>query len=848
MANNYTVDAFQSSKFVIADFVIIVVYLAFCLATGIWATWRTQRGSISGYFLAGRDMLWFAIGASLFSSNIGSGSFVGLAGSGAASGIAVASYELNGLFCLLLLGWLFVPVYIASGVYTLPEYLRKRFGGQRLQIYMSALALLIYVFTKISVDMYAGTIFIQQAIGWDLYAGVFLLLAISAIYTISGGLKAVIYTDTLQTVIMVVGSIVLMILSFNKIGGIEQIYTKYPNAVPSLTTNSTADCGKPTAEAFHLLRDAVTGDIPWPGNVVGISILSCWYFCSDQVLVQRSLSAKNMHHVKGGSILAAYLKVLPLFTTVFPGMISRILFTDQIACVDPEVCKVVCNNEAGCTNIAYPKLVVELMPDGLRGLMLASMMAALMSSLSSVFNSASTLFTMDIWRKVRPRSSEGELLVVGRVFTLILVAVSVLWIPILQASQGGQLFNYIQAVTGYLSPPVLSLFLLAILWKRTNEHGAFWGLMIGLVTGVIRMGLDFGYGSPGCGEEDTRPSVISKVHFLHFTIILFFLSLFATIIISLATPKISEKHLVRLTWWTRHDLGHREPFPEEEVENKKAAASAKPTVSQDPVPRWKRVVFLICGYEPPTEDKRTDAEKTEQIRLLTHIKEKRKWKIFININAIILMSLTVKYITRRFIMEYDPEIEDTYTKHEDIDGHEMRIHIMDTYDKEDSDPMRYLRWADAFMIVYSITCRLSFDKAQEYLNIICQHAQSVNRNCPMALVGNKIDLERYRQISKSEGNNLATKYDSLFFETTAAEEFEFVEDVFHGVLHEIQRERSDKHMNFQPLFISEEKFHAAQRGRPKSPRVTQERKDERTAPKKNSSSFKLFNKSFKIFN
>ncbi|XP_061165587.1 sodium/glucose cotransporter 4-like [Saccostrea echinata] len=642
MAVNGTA-AFSPKGVGAVDIAVIVIYLGFCLATGIWATWRTNRGSISGYFLAGREMLWFAIGASLFSSNIGSGSFVGLAGTGAASGIAVASYELNGLFCLLMLGWLFVPVYIASGVYTLPEYLKKRFGGQRLQIYMSVLALLIYIFTKISVDMYAGTIFIQQAIGLDRYIGVVILLAISAVYTISGGLKAVIYTDTLQTVIMVAGAIVLMILSFIEIGGIEKVYTMYPQSVPSPLINGS-DCGVPPSDAFHLFRDAVTGSIPWPGNVVGITILSCWYFCSDQVLVQRSLAAKNMHHVKGGSILAAYLKILPLFTTIFPGMISRILYTDQVACVDPEVCKAVCDNEAGCTNIAYPKLVVELMPEGLKGLMLAAMMAALMSSLTSVFNSSSTLFTMDIWKRLRPGSTEGELLVVGRVFILILVVISVAWIPILSASQGGQLFNYIQAVTGYLAPPILSLFLLAIFWKRTNEPGAFWGLLIGLMVGVIRMGLDFGYGSPKCGEEEFRPAIISKVHFLHFTIILFFLSLFATIIITLLTDPIPDKHLIRLTWWSRHSFQEREPFKEElEFNNLSTSLQNENMASKKEVKmtKWRHALYIICGYEPPKPVTATEAELAEHKRLLTSITEKGKWKWFVNINAIILMTIGI---------------------------------------------------------------------------------------------------------------------------------------------------------------------------------------------------------------
>ncbi|XP_070176341.1 sodium/glucose cotransporter 4-like [Littorina saxatilis] len=328
MADNATTDggtAFSKGGVGTVDLVVIIIYLALCMAVGLWATWRANRSSVSGYFLAGRDILWFAVGASLFSSNIGSGSFIGLAGTGAASGIAVASYELNGLYCLLLLAWLFVPVYIASGVYTMPEYLMKRFGGQRLQVYMAVLSLIIYIFTKISVDIYAGAIFIQQALHWNIYVAIVVLLSITAVYTVTGGLKAVIYTDTLQTVIMVAGAIVLMIISFVKVGGLPGLHEKYMQSMPEVVVpNST--CGLPNQDAFHLLRPADSNDLPWPGNVFGITILSSWYFCNDQVLVQRTLAAKNMHHVKGGAILAAYLKVLPLFTTVFPGMISRVLF------------------------------------------------------------------------------------------------------------------------------------------------------------------------------------------------------------------------------------------------------------------------------------------------------------------------------------------------------------------------------------------------------------------------------------------------------------------------------------------------------------------------------------------
>ncbi|KAG8557479.1 hypothetical protein GDO81_016643 [Engystomops pustulosus] len=430
--------------------------------------WRTKRGTVKGYFLAGKDMVWWPVGASLFASNVGSGHFIGLAGSGAASGIAVNAYEWNGLFCVLVLAWLFLPIYLSAGVTTMPEYLQKRFGGKRIQIYLAILYLFIYIFTKISVDIYAGALFIQQALHWDLYVAVIGLLVITAIYTVAGGLAAVIYTDTLQTVIMIIGALILMVFSFIKVGGYPGLEEKYFTAIPSVRAENTT-CGLPREDALHLFRDPVDSDLPWPGVLIGMTIPSLWYWCTDQVIVQRSLSAKNLSHAKGGSLLAAYIKFLPLFIMVFPGMISRILFTDQVACADPELCKSICGNPSGCSDIAYPKMVIEILPIGLRGLMMSVMIAALMSSLTSIFNSASTIFTMDLWRHFRPRSTEWELMIVGRVFVLVLVVVSILWIPLVQASQGGQLFIYIQSVSSYLQPPVAMVFIAGCFWKRSNE-------------------------------------------------------------------------------------------------------------------------------------------------------------------------------------------------------------------------------------------------------------------------------------------------------------------------------------------------------------------------------------------
>ncbi|CAJ1053970.1 sodium/glucose cotransporter 5 [Xyrichtys novacula] len=520
-------------SFSISDIIVIATYFLLNLAVGIWSSCRVSRNTLSGYFLAGRDMAWWPIGASLFASSEGSGLFIGLAGTGAAGGIAVTGFEWNATYVLLALAWVFVPVYISSGIVTMPEYLGRRFGGERIRTYLAVLSLLLSVFTKISTDLYSGALFVQVCLGWNLYLSTVLMLVVTALYTIAGGLAAVIYTDTLQTFVMIVGAIILTITAFNKIGGYGNLERVYSMAVPSkIIPNST--CHLPRQDAMHLFRDAVTGDLPWPGMTLGLTILATWYWCSDQVIVQRSLSAKNMSHVKGASILAAYLKMLPFIFIVLPGMISRALYPDSVGCVDPEECVRVCGAEVGCSNIAFPKLVIELMPSGLRGLMIAVMMAALMSSLTSIFNSSSTLFTMDIWKKQRPRASERELLLVGRIVTVIL------------------------SVTSYLAPPVTAVFTLAVFWKRTNEQGAFWGLMVGLVVGVCRMVLEFAFPPPRCGVVDSAPAVLRSVHYLHFAILLCGLTAIVVIVVTLLTPPPSHEQVCNLTWWTITEEPQRE--------------------------------------------------------------------------------------------------------------------------------------------------------------------------------------------------------------------------------------------------------------------------------------------------
>uniref|UniRef100_A0A671F7R5 Solute carrier family 5 member 4 n=1 Tax=Rhinolophus ferrumequinum TaxID=59479 RepID=A0A671F7R5_RHIFE len=603
-----------------ADISVIVVYFMVVMAVGLWAMLKTNRGTVGGFFLAGRDVAWWPMGASLFASNIGSGHFVGLAGTGAASGIATAAFEWNALFLLLVLGWFFVPIYIKAGVMTMPEYLRKRFGGKRLQIYLSVLSLFICVALRISLDIFSGAIFIKLALGLDLYLAIFILLAITAIYTITGGLASVIYTDTLQTIVMLIGSFILMGFAFAEVGG-------YEIEGDNLTISSK--CYTPQADSFHIF------EIPSPGI-----FHAAWYWCTDQVIVQRCLSGKDMSHVKAACIMCGYLKLLPMFLMVMPGMISRILYTEKVACVVPSECVKHCGTEVGCTNYAYPMLVMELMPDGLRGLMLSVMLASLMSSLTSIFNSASTLFTMDLYTKIRKRASERELLIAGRLFIILLIVISILWVPLVQVSQNGQLFHYMESISSYLGPPIAAVFLLAIFCKRVNEQGAFWGLMTGLVIGLIRMTAEFAYGTGSCLAASDCPKIICGVHYLYFAIILFFVSITVILGISLLTKPIPDVHLYRLCWTLRNSTEERIDLDAEDKIHEEADDGIDEDNPEETRGCLRKTYDLFCGLQK--KGPKLSKEEEEALKKkLTDTSEKPLWRTIVNINAILLLTVAV---------------------------------------------------------------------------------------------------------------------------------------------------------------------------------------------------------------
>uniref|UniRef100_A0A8C6QW30 Sodium/glucose cotransporter 1-like n=1 Tax=Nannospalax galili TaxID=1026970 RepID=A0A8C6QW30_NANGA len=375
------------------DTLVVILYLLLTLSIGLW------------------------VGSSLFSANIGSGHFMGLAGVGAFSGIAVGAFEWNSIFAFFVLGWIFVPFYDKARVVTVPEYLRKRFGSVRIQLFFSFVSLLVYIFTRISMEICFGTMFLKMVLDTDIYQTMMLILTVTGIYTVTGGLTAVAYAEAFQAFIMILGSAISMGYAFNAVGGYQQFVHKYFQAIPSVTRqgNWTAKpkCYTPRPDAFHIFRSPTSGDIPWPGLIFGGTIVSLFYGCADQVSVQRFLAGKSMLHMKGGCLFCGYLKLLPMFLMVMPGMISRILFSDQVACVVPPECQKFCDSQTGCSTLAYPVLVTKVMPSGLRGFMLSTVCASLMSSLTSVFNSSSALFTMNIYTWIQPLSTEKELMIAG---------------------------------------------------------------------------------------------------------------------------------------------------------------------------------------------------------------------------------------------------------------------------------------------------------------------------------------------------------------------------------------------------------------------------------------------------
>ncbi len=499
------------SNLSIVDILVIAAYFLLLSGIAYWAA-RKEKNVSSDYFLASRDVGWLAVGASLFASNIGSEHLVGLAGTGAASGLAVGHFEWLASFILLLLGWLFVPFYLRSGVYTMPEFLERRYNPAA-RSYFTWVSIVGYVLTKISVTLFAGGVVMRAVTGYDFWTSAAILIVITGLYTIFGGLRAVIYTEVMQAVVLIVGSITLMFIGLNAVGGWSGLRASVP------------------PDFFSMWKPSSHKDFPWTGVVFGAPILGIWYWCTDQHIVQRVLAARNIQEARRGTIFAGYLKILPVFIFVLPGIVAAALYQDV---------------RAGQADSAYPILVTRLLPIGFKGLVLAGMLAALMSSLASAFNSVSTLLTWDVYRKWRPNASEARLVFVGRVTTVILVLVGLAWIPAMKYVSP-QIYIYLQSVQAYIAPPIAAVFLLGILSPRLNGRGALAALWTGFVLGFARLLLEL-------DKSNLTPGSMfhwyADINFLHFAALLFVLCSLVLIVVSIMTPPPAPERVADLTLQT----------------------------------------------------------------------------------------------------------------------------------------------------------------------------------------------------------------------------------------------------------------------------------------------------------
>ncbi len=493
------------------DWTIILIYFAIVFGVAFWVTQREKqtRRTSAGYFLAGRNVGWFIIGGSLFASNIGSEHLVGLAGTGAASGVAVGQFEVLASLILLLLGWVFVPFYLKSGVFTMPEFLERRYSSAA-RWYLAVISIVGYVLTKISVTIAAGGIVFETLMGIDFWTGALVVVVATGIYTVLGGLRAVLYTDLLQMFVLVGGALAVSAAGLSQLGGWDSL-------------RQTAG-----SSFFDMWQPMSHESFPWTGILFGAPILGVWYWCTDQFIVQRVLSANDQTQARRGTIFGGFLKLLPVFIFVIPGVIAYALSQRGELQLDQ-------------SDQALPALIGSLLPAGLKGLVVAGLLAALMSSLSSVFNSCSTLITWDIYRKLHPKASEKRLVTVGQISTLVMVGLGIAWIPMMDLISG-RLYEYLQSVQAYISPPIAAVFLIGIFWKRVNAHGAIWALIAGFLLGMGRLAAELAKESLSGPLRD-----YAEINFLHFAILLFAVCTAVLIAVSLASPPQAPSQLKGLT-------------------------------------------------------------------------------------------------------------------------------------------------------------------------------------------------------------------------------------------------------------------------------------------------------------
>ena len=494
------------------DWISISLYFLLLIGIAVWVI-RKKEDNTEDYFLAGRNIGWFVVGASIFASNIGSEHVVGLAGTGASNKLPLLIYEIHA-WVVLMLGWVFLPFYARSGVFTMPEFLEKRFDARSRWV-LSIFSIVAYVLTKISVTIYAGGVVVSALLGIDFWTGAIATVVLTGIYTVLGGMRAVVYTETLQAILLVIGAAVLTFIGLDKVGG----------------WGSMVDTLGP--EYFNMWRPATDPDFPWPSLFITSTIVGIWYWCTDQYIVQRTLTARNIKEGRRGTIFGALLKLLPVFLFLIPGVIALTLkMRGELQWDNPDE--------------AFPVLMSNLLPSGLRGLVAAGLLAALMSSLASVFNSCSTLFTVDVYKKLRPNTPEKKLVRTGQIATVFVVIIGIIWIPIM-ANISGVLYEYLQSVQSYIAPPITAVFLLGIFYKRINATGAFYTLVMGIVVAFIRISLELVKGSL---DPDGILFYLGDMNFLSFGAWFFLFCLIFMVVVSLLTKAPDQEQIVNLTFGT----------------------------------------------------------------------------------------------------------------------------------------------------------------------------------------------------------------------------------------------------------------------------------------------------------
>lgn len=499
------------SQLVALDWWIVGLYFAVVFGIAFWVI-RQKQSSSEDYFLAGKNVGWFVVGASLFASNIGSEHLVGLAGTGAESGVVFGQLEFQASIVLLILGWVFVPFYARSGVFTMPEFLERRYSPAA-RWYLSIISVVGYVLTKICVTIYAGGVVFETLMGIDFWTGAIAIVVLTGIYTVLGGLRAVVYTEVLQTGVLIAGALAVTFIGLARVGGWNALY----DIVGS--------------EYFNAWKPSSHPDFPWTGMVFGAPIIAIWYWCTDQFIVQRTLAARNETEARRGTIFAGFLKQLPLFIFIVPGMIAFALAkTGELELPQPDQ--------------ALPVLVMTLLPVGVRGLVAAGLLAALMSSLSAVFNSCSTLITMDFYKKINPVASDRQLIHVGRIATFVLVGLGLLWIPLMKVISG-TLYLYLQSVQSYIAPPIAAVFLGGVFSKRITATAAITGMVGGFGVGMLRLLAEL--------NKDSLDGALlwfASINFLHFAALLFWFCIALMVIVSRFTKPPSDEQLSGLTFQT----------------------------------------------------------------------------------------------------------------------------------------------------------------------------------------------------------------------------------------------------------------------------------------------------------